>query len=492
MFREHGKGRMDHAGINSYDVAIIGAGVGGLSLAYFLQQAGYSTIILEQSSSAGGWIKTKIQDGYLLELGPNSTLGKPALLDLIARLDLNSRVSPLHPQAKKRYLLRSASNQTQNYTLEAAPHNPKELCLSRIIPWSAKLRLLLEPVMRKGNAEDESVASFMTRRFGRQLTEQVISAFFSGIWAADIHALSARSALPQIWEMERSKGSLLLGMLSSMKTLAKKRSSMITFDRGMEVLTESLQQQLLPNTLFLNSEVQHLSMKGKGVTLRVNNHPQPINANLVVLTTSAKTTAGLLREYAPSLALQLNSIPYAPLGIIHLAYPHSVVKHPLDGYGFLSPGIKGQGLLGAIFSSSVFSKRAPEGHHLLTCFTGGMLNPQDALVTDPAVQTALVARCNSLIGATENPQVLNVCAYQASIPNYPIGHFRLQDHVRAFEQEHPQIRILSNWYQGLGVGDRIEQASNLHQQILALLKPSQPKSPQQSLEEEGLKKQFAY
>lgn len=474
--------------MSSYDVVIVGAGIGGLSLAYFLQQAGYSTIVLEQSDSVAGWVRTKkTQDGFLLELGPNSTLGKPALLDLINRLSLNPRVSPLHPQAKNRYLMLPSdqtNGQTNSYSLMTAPNGPKQLFQSRIVPLSAKLRLLLEPAMPRGKEEDESVASFMKRRFGQQITEQVISAFFSGIWAADINALSARSAIPQIWEMERSQGSLLLGMLRSRKTIAKKRSSMITFDRGMEVLTQALQQQLVPNSIILNSQVNHLSSTSDGVMLGVNNQSQSIHAKLIVLTTSAKATATLLHDQDPSLSVRIRDIPYAPLGIVHLSYPRSTVAHPLDGYGFLSPSIRGQGLLGAIFSSSVFPGRAPEGYHLLTCFTGGTVNPRYAMVTEPAIQQELVARCSALIGATQQPQILNACSYQASIPNYPIGHFRLQDHIDAFEQAHPHIRILSNWHQGLGVSDRVEQATKLSQKILSSLQPSHKSGNQDELRQQ--------
>ena len=49
---------------------------------------------------------------------------------------------------------------------------------------------------------DESVGEFMKRRFGPAIADNLVSAFFHGIYAGDIYKLSARTLLPALWYTE--------------------------------------------------------------------------------------------------------------------------------------------------------------------------------------------------------------------------------------------------------------------------------------------------
>jgi protoporphyrinogen/coproporphyrinogen III oxidase len=63
---------------------------------------------------------------------------------------------------------------------------------------------------------DESIRSFMLRRFSPGITDNVVSAVFHGIYAGDIDRLSARSLLPMPWDYEKRHGSVLNGILSEL------------------------------------------------------------------------------------------------------------------------------------------------------------------------------------------------------------------------------------------------------------------------------------
>lgn len=61
--------------------------------------------------------------------------------------------------------------------------------------------------------DDESVDSFMTRRFGAPLAQNVLSAVLHGIYAGDSRTLSVRSVMPFLWDAERTHGSVLRALL---------------------------------------------------------------------------------------------------------------------------------------------------------------------------------------------------------------------------------------------------------------------------------------
>ena len=54
------------------DVAVIGAGISGLSCAWTLKKLGIEAVVLEASERAGGAIRTEKIYGYQIEWGPNS------------------------------------------------------------------------------------------------------------------------------------------------------------------------------------------------------------------------------------------------------------------------------------------------------------------------------------------------------------------------------------------------------------------------------------
>lgn len=51
---------------------IVGGGISGLSLAYFISKAGKQVKLVESNSRLGGWIESSTKNGFLLERGTRS------------------------------------------------------------------------------------------------------------------------------------------------------------------------------------------------------------------------------------------------------------------------------------------------------------------------------------------------------------------------------------------------------------------------------------
>lgn len=459
-----------------YEVAIVGAGVSGLVVAYRLHQKGVRPLVIDPADRVGGVVRTERSQDCLLEVGPNSTLSKPAVLSLISDLGLTEEL--LHPQegAKKRYLgLLSPSNEC-TCELAAAPEGLVSALATPILSARQKWRILGDLLSRPQKEEDEDVFAFVARHFGHGVAERVVAPMLSGIWAADISSLSARSALSSLWNYDQSHGSIIRGAVKQMLQKRSKpkepRAKLVTFREGMQTLPNALAAVLAEKHILLRTEVQHLAKDGHSVVMRAlcNGHVnRSIGAQKVVITGSAASAAHLLEHAAPALAAEIRKVPYAPLGVLHVLYKRKAVQHSLDGFGFLVPPSKPCALLGAIFSSSLFEGRAPEDMHLLTCFAGGASKPQLACVDEPEIRERVLQELGTLIGAKEEGQVVSAQYWDRSIPNYPLGHHKLQSQVDAFEQECPGIRLLGNWRRGISVADRVAEANHMADRILCEL-----------------------
>jgi oxygen-dependent protoporphyrinogen oxidase len=139
--------------------------------------------------------------------------------------------------------------------------------------------------------DDESVSSFISRRFGSPVVDNIVSAVLHGIYAGNVDQLSAKSILPMLWKAEQTTGSLIRHMMTGdryipekdvmlMKQLRKnmlnahnipphnmavveriRKSSVFTFKTGIGQLANALEQALhqMPNvTIKMNHPVSRL------------------------------------------------------------------------------------------------------------------------------------------------------------------------------------------------------------------------------------------
>lgn len=462
------------------DVAVIGAGVTGLTLAHYLKSAGCNVIVLEAGNTSGGLAKTTTKDGFLLEHGPNSTYLRPALKDLIGELDLaDELISPETSQgnALKRYVALG-----EGAKLEALPRSLRSVLSTPVLSKTAKLRLLREPFVSATESDDESVDDLITRRLGKEMAENIVSTVLTGLWAADTKTLSARSALPKLWSYERNYGSLLKGLIGDYERKKKTRPKLVSFSRGFSTLTQTLDERLGDSIIYC-AKVSGIELVPSGNKRRVKiqyEHQdssgsistKTCEAQNVVVTTAAPVTSLLLTQVAPKLAAEVSNVPYAPLGITHLACASNGNKELEQGSGFLLKPKKDQALLGATFSSTSFPGRAPDGQMLITCFSGGARNPELADVRASLVNQQVQAELNCVLASIRSLRVLNRTYLPAAMPNYPLGHHKLIEKLRDFEQEFPEIRLSANWIEGIGIGQRIEDARTIADSLIDQLKES--------------------
>ena len=158
------------------NIVIVGAGISGLSAAWFLHRKGFAVRILEAGDRVGGVIDTETTDGYLIERGPNSTMQKPGTPDdalgrIVEQTGLADRLLEAAPAARKRFVMRDGR-------LMSLPGSPRQGITTKLFSWPAKLRLLAEPFIGRAS-DEETVAQFVTRRLGREFLDYAIAPFIS-------------------------------------------------------------------------------------------------------------------------------------------------------------------------------------------------------------------------------------------------------------------------------------------------------------------------
>lgn len=430
-------------------VLVIGAGIAGLTVAHRLRRAGVDVRVHEAGTEAGGVIRSRRDRGFLIESGPNTLLDtSDAVAALISELGLERSLMVPGDDAKNRYILRDGA-------IHALPRSPVGLARTPLLSVKAKARLLAEPFIREGEGTDATVADFFRRRLGAEVVDYLVNPFISGIYAGDPEKLAMRHAFPKISRLADDYRSLLLGGIRGRRPGARK-PRLVSFCNGLAELPRAMASGL-GRSLHLSSPVIGLERKGDAWQAGLRRGGE--RADAVVLTLPAHACAAL--SAPPALTEKfalLKQIRYAGLAVVALGFRRDDVAHPLDGFGALFPECEGRRTLGALFSSSLFPGRAPEGHVLLTAFIGGERSPSVLNGSDDVIATEVIRDLTGLLGIGSDPVFISVERHRSAIPQYEQDYDRFLEAMAALEEENPGLYLAGSFRGGISVPETIESA----------------------------------
>lgn len=444
-------------------VAVIGGGVAGLASAYLLHQQHpeWDIVVLEKDAEPGGKVRSSHEHGYTLDWGPNGFLTNVTeTLELSRMLGLESALIPAAESAKKRYLFKNGG-------LREVPTSPPKLLSSELLSARAKLRLLAEPLIPAKRAEEEeSVFSFVARRFGYGAARALAGPFVLGITAGDAQKLSLDALFPRLRELEQRYGSLLQGMIRTRKSSQTPKSRLTSFSGGIGQLTEAL-AQALGERVRCNAAVERLEPHASSSYRITLSSGETLDTDAVMLATPAFVSARLVSPFATELARELDAIPYADVDVFSLAFNRQDVPNTLDGFGFLVPRGEGLRSLGVLYSSSIFPSQAPEGKVLLRVIAGGSVDP-DFYPLAANKKCQIVRRdLRVSMGITAEPAFTKHIPWPRGIPQYLLGHKARTERVMDLAAGHPGLYLTGNAYFGVGVNDCVRDAHRVSKQILA-------------------------
>jgi protoporphyrinogen/coproporphyrinogen III oxidase len=443
------------------DVAVIGGGIAGLTAARALHAQGLSVVLLEAAQRWGGVIRTERVDGFLLEGGPDTLLAsKPEGVDLCVSLGLGDRLVPTSASRNAVFMVRRGRlHPFPSGMVLGVPTGLGSLLRSRLFTWRGKLRMGLEPFVRARRDEgDESIASFIGRRLGREAVEIVGGPLLAGIHAGDAERLSISATFPRLRQMEAVSGSLVRGLRRARRDAPPgPTAAFVSLAGGLGDLVAALVAGLPADALRQGSPARALHRDGAGFVVEAEGGP--FNARAVVLALPPPRAAPLLARLSPDAAGLLASVRFASTCTVLLGYPRNGVAHPLDGHGFLVPRGEGLRTTALTFASTKLPGRAPDGHVLLRAFVGGIHDPAVLEMDDTSLADLVEREMRPFLGIRGEPVLRRVYRWPEATPQMEVGH---RDRVAAIERhlgEVPGLFITGAGLRGTGIPDTVADAT---------------------------------
>lgn len=448
--------------VMSQRVVVVGAGISGLSAAYRLTELApeLDVVVLERSDRAGGLIKTDVIDDFVVEQGPDSILTeKPQALALARRLGLESELLPTNTRDRGAFVVTRGRLERipEGFSMMAATR-ALPILRSPILSRAGKLRLMAEVALPRRKAEDdESISSFVRRRFGPEVLARLAQPLMSGIYGSDPAELSLRSTMPRFVELERAHRSVTLGLLAKRRTSTQssgvRYGMFVAFKQGNQTLTDVLQRRL-GSRLRLHSPVAGVTRQGAQYRVQIEG-ADALLADAVILATPARIMAPALEVLDERLSELLGGVRFGSTATVAYGFRDDAIVHPLNGFGFVVPSVEKRRILASTWASKKFAGRAPPGKVLLRAFFGGAHDESAPHLADSELIDLGISELDSLLGLKQEPLFTSVARQIQAMPKYVVGHGERVAAIEARLSQFPGLALAGNSLYGVGIPDAI-------------------------------------
>jgi oxygen-dependent protoporphyrinogen oxidase len=473
-------------------IAIVGGGISGLAAAQRLRELLPQTelSLFESSGRLGGVLDTVERDGYLIERSADNFLASPsAAVDLCRQLGIENELIQTEESRRRAHVVRDGRLVPipEAFYL-MSPRKLGPVLRSPLLSPIGKLRLLVEPLIPRGPAAtlqpppDESVASFVERRLGREVFERLVQPLVAGIYTADPAKLSMAATMPQFLQAERTYSSLLRGTLSCSRHQSESDAEntatgarynlFLAPAHGMQRIVQSLAKLLPPDCVHLRTHATSISKVGENWSLDLNPQSEIRNPksqfDALILAIPTYAAANLLATIEPALATELAAIEYAGCAVVSLGFHRSQIGTALDGFGFVVPAIEHRRIIAASFSSMKFPGRAPADDVLIRVFIGGAMQPELLELPDAELRRIAIDELSDLLRLTGVPLVSDIARWPRSMPQYHVGHLDRVARIESVAARYPTLALVGNAYRGVGIPQCVAMAHAAADRIAVL------------------------
>ncbi|WP_278623528.1 protoporphyrinogen oxidase [Parabacteroides gordonii] len=450
------------------DILIIGAGLTGLTTAFHLVRGGKQVHILECSDRVGGQIHTFREDGFVFESGPNTgVVSYPEVAELFMALSPACQLETAHEEAKRRLIWKGNSFRELPSGLFSAVTTP-------LFTLGDKFRILGEPFRAKGTNPDESVGELAARRLGKSFLNYAVDPFLSGVYAGNPMTLVTRYALPKLYNLEQQYGGFIKGTIAKARLPKTDRDRLATkkvfsATGGLDNLTRAMARAIGESKITLSASGITIRSAENGwiATYTTFEGEQTIRADKVVTTTGAYALPELLPFIAEEDMNKISNLKYAPVVQASVGI-RNTGKLRFNAFGGLVPSCEQKDVLGILFPAACFDNRAPKEGALFSFFIGGVKHEKLTRLEDNELKALIIHEFHAMLKfpIDVQPDMIRIFRHPRAIPQYELSSGERFATIDKLEAQYPGLILGGNIKGGIGMADRIRQATGIAENLL--------------------------
>ena len=440
-------------------VCVIGGGISGLAAAHELHARRVPFVLLESSPRLGGVIRTDNSGEFVIDAGPDAILThKPGAVALCRELGV--ALAPVKTSGT--FVARAGALQRlPDAGAFGIPADWQGMMRTHAFSPLGKIRIAAEyfmpPSRAAGATDDESIASFVLRRFGREALTTIGEPLMAGIHSGGAEQLSMRALFPRFLQLEQQYGSVLRGVRRGRTAAAGGASSpFASVEGGTERLITALRDSLPAECLRTGVGVRAVERADRWYVHLANG--EHVQASAVLIATPPRITARLLREAEPMVSEACGRIRSVPIVTVAVGYDRRSVDHPLAGSGFVVPSAEHASVTAMSWITSKWHNRAPDNRVLLRAFLGGARDETALDRSDDQIILEVKKDVRRYLGISAEPLVARVYRWPHAGVQLDVGHLNLMDEIESRLAEAPGLGVSAAGFRGVGIADCVTDA----------------------------------
>lgn len=466
-------------------IAIIGGGISGLAAAHKIlelceqKKTKVDLILLESSRQVGGHLGTLQKQNCIIEMAADAIFTeKPWGLDFCKKLGLQNELIETNSEHRTSFI--SFQNKLipvpQGFYL-LAPSQLLPILRSSLFTWKGKLRIFWELFIPKKNEQtengeiaDESLGSFVKRRFGQEVLDRIAQPMVAGIYSVHPNDLSLKATFPQFLEWEKKYGSIIKALWKQPKLNSNAQGPryhlFISFRKGMQTLIDACVKKLPEGTIQTGITIQDIQndKTGKRKFTIVSPHHE-IGVDAICLAVPCPQASLLVKTIDSFISQQLEKIRYSCGITVNFLYPASAIEIP-KGFGFVVPSIENKTISGCTFTNIKFPNRAPRDKILIRAFVGGKNADNIIKYNDKKIETLVLNDLQKILKIKRNPIFTFVHRYSQSLPIYKVGHSETVQKIQSKVKNISGLALAGNGYEGVGIPDCVQSGELAAEKIM--------------------------
>lgn len=440
-------------------VAVVGAGIAGLTAAHHLAEAGHDVVVLDAADHAGGKLHAVPFAGVDLETAADSFVARrPEALELCGQLGLADEL--VGPSETSAYLFtRGALRRMPTGSVLGVPTDFGSLRRSGVLSPLGAARAALEPYLPgRPITDDVAVGALIRSRYGSQVATRLVDPLVGGINAGHVDQLSIDVSAAQLATVARRDRSLtrsLRATTAAAPTPAPGSAPapvFLTLPGGLGRLIDALVASVESRggSVRLATPVRRIAPDDGGYLLD-DGSPGGLHADAAVLAGPAWVSARLLSTLAPTTAAVLAAVEHASVAMATMAFPDEAVPRALDASGFVVPRPEGLTMTGCTWADRKWAHLRRSGQVLLRV-SAGRVDNDDAALPDDELVRRLRSDLHTTMGITAEPSELRIHRWPRSFPQFAPGHLaRIARALDELQADHPRLALAGAALSGVGV-----------------------------------------
>ena len=429
--------------------------------------------VLEASGRVGGKLWGGEVGGVRVDLGAESVLARrPEAVELARAVGLGEELEP-PTTAKAAIWTRGELRPLPGGQVMGVPGDLEALAASGVLTAEGLERARSERPTEVG--ADVAIGRYVADRLGREVVDRLVEPLLGGVYAGRADEISLRAAVPQLLPIARGGGSLVEGVhqLASRPQVAG-TPVFQGLRGGLGTLPEAVAAACVRAGVDLRTDTPVEELRRTPEGWRMVAGGEVLTADAVVLAVPAPAAARLLRADAPAAAVELDTVEYAGMALVTLAFRRGDLAEPPSGSGFLVPPVDGRRIKASTFSSNKWGwlERSAPDAFLLRTSLGRHREDEVLELPDEELVARSLADLEEAVGLTARPYDTFVSRFTAGLPQYPVGHLDRVARVRAAAEAVGALALCGAAYDGVGIPACIASAAAAAAAIDKLLTPA--------------------